>query len=247
VIKDTTNTPYNIRVENYPVAVQAFRNFFSSKIYVANAGSNNVSVIKGTSYPKKAYDIHVGITPMDMVFGLTSTKTGYPKIYVANAGSNNVSVINSATDKKEPHDIPVGITPSRIAYDSITNVIYVINRDSNTVSVINGFSDNIAAGVILNVNPANPGRIICNNTQYPTNIYLYVDTGTNCIAQPNKGFEFNTWVESPLTNGNSSIPLDSSGNLTVNRYGRFTVSFKPVPPTIPSVSESSEYCRITIV
>jgi hypothetical protein len=60
-----------------------------------------------------------------------------------------------------------------------------------------------------------------------------VDAGTNCIAQPNKNFEFNTWVESPLTNRNSSIPLDSSGNLTVNRYGVFTVNFKPLPPPIP--------------
>ena len=53
------------------------------------------------------------------------------------------------------------------------------------------------------------------------------------MAQPNKGFEFNTWVGSPLTNRNSSIPLDSSGNLTVNRYGVFTVNFKPLPPPIP--------------
>jgi hypothetical protein len=60
-----------------------------------------------------------------------------------------------------------------------------------------------------------------------------VDAGTNCIAQSNKDFEFNSWVVSPLTNRNSSIPLDSSGNLTVNRYGTFTVNFKPVPSPIP--------------
>jgi hypothetical protein len=52
------------------------------------------------------------------------------------------------------------------------------------------------------------------------------------MAQPNKNFEFNTWVESPLTNRNSSIPLVYSGNLTVNRYGVFTVNFKPLPPPI---------------
>jgi len=53
------------------------------------------------------------------------------------------------------------------------------------------------------------------------------------MAQPRPDFEFNAWVESPLTNRNSSIPLDSSGNLTVNRYGVFTVNFKPLPPPIP--------------
>jgi hypothetical protein len=73
-------------------------------------------------------------------------------------------------------------------------------------------------GVIFKVNPANSGKIIgliCNKDEYPTNIYLYVDAGTNCTVQPNKDLEFNTWVKSPLTNRNSSILLDSSGNLTV--------------------------------
>jgi len=86
-------------------------------------------------------------------------------------------------------------------------------------------------GFILNVNPPNSGEIRCNlplvyPTYYlvPTNTYIQLANGTNCRAQPNKDFEFNTWVESSLTNRNSSIPLDSSGNLTINRYGAFTVS-----------------------
>jgi hypothetical protein len=53
------------------------------------------------------------------------------------------------------------------------------------------------------------------------------------MAQANKDFQFNNWAWSPLTNRNSSIPLDSPGNLTVNRYGIFTVNFKPIPPPIP--------------
>ena len=99
--------------------------------------------------------------------------------------------------------------------------------------MIDGSSDKVAAGVTFNVNPANSGKIVCNKAEYPTNTYVYVDVGTNCMVQPNKNFEFNTWVVSPLTNRNSSIPLDSSGNLTVNRYGVFTVNFKPLPPPIP--------------
>ncbi|MGC2681800.1 MAG: hypothetical protein WA323_08020 [Candidatus Nitrosopolaris sp.] len=95
---------------------------------------------------------------------------------------------------------------------------------------------NVAVGIIFNVEPPNSGKIMCDNVVYPTNTYLYVNDGTNCMAQPNKDFEFNTWAESPLTNRNSSVPLDSSGNLTLDRYGMFTVNFKPVPPliTIPS-------------
>src|SRR5215469_1736202 len=118
------------------------------------------------------------------------------------------------------HDIPVGIRPSAIAVDANTHLIYVANSGSNTVSVIHVsakhigsdkvccFSYKVAAGIILNVNPANSGKIICNNpvpgSIYPTNTYLYADAETICTAQPNKDFVFNTWVESPLTNRNST-------------------------------------------
>lgn len=193
------------------------------------------------------HDIPVGKEPLDIV-------VGEGKYYVSNNGSNTVSVIDVSTSTKKP-DIPVGIRPTKLAYDANTNMIYVVNRGNvsqptlqklqpilgqpipshfnpfsssgpGTVSVIDGSSDKVAAGVIFSVNPANSGRIICNGAEYPTNIYLYVDAGTICTAQPNKDFEFNTWVENLPINRNSTIPLSSSGNLTVNRYGMFTVNFK---------------------
>src|SRR5947209_19425792 len=132
------------------------------------------------------------------------------------------------------------------------------NAGSHTLSVIDGFSHKVAAGVKLNIYPANTGKIECNkNQEYPTNIYLYIDVGTNCAAYPNKDFEFNGWVEN--LNRNSTIPLNTSTNstnstsllnsflstlgiikpngasptLTVNLYGTFTANFKPIPPTIP--------------
>jgi hypothetical protein len=64
---------------------------------------------------------------------------------------------------------------------------------------------------------------------YPANIYLYVDAGTNCVAQPNNGFGFTSWVENPLLNPDLSVPLNSSGNLTVNPFGTFTANFQTLP------------------
>lgn len=196
-------------------------------------GQGFVSVINATTDKKEPYDIPVGKFASDIV----ATKTYTPKLYVANQLSNTTSVINTATYKK--HDIAVGSYPEKVAYDPATDMIYVVNIGTSslggegTVSVIDGATDNVTAGVIFNVNPINSGKIRCHNAIYPTNTYLYVDAGTNCTAEPNKDFGFNTWVESPLTNRNSSIPLESTGNLTVNRYGVFTVNFKPLPPPIP--------------
>jgi len=159
------------------------------------------------------------------------------KIYVANYENNTVSVINATNDKKEPDNIPVGDHPSRLAVNQQTDMIYVANEGSNTISVIDGFSDKVAAGIRLNIHPGNSGTIVCGDSlrgeqEYPTNIYIYVDSGTNCTAHPNKDFQFSDWVEN--LNRNSTIPLsDSSGNLTVNRYGTFTANFIPNPPAIP--------------
>jgi hypothetical protein len=100
---------------------------------------------------------------------------------------------------------------------------------SGTISVIKGFTDRVAVGVIFDVNPPDSGAIKCDGTIYPTNTYIYVDSGADCTAQNNKGFEFNTWTESPLTNRNSSMPLEPSlfpETTTVDRFGIFTANFK---------------------
>jgi hypothetical protein len=158
-----------------------------------------------------------------------------------------VSVISASSDKVIS-TISVGTHPSAIAVsNAYPTIIYVLNTPPNrtnasprqTVSVIDGSVDEVAAGVTFNIHPANSGSIWCKNKEYPTNTYLYVANGTNCIARPIKGFEFNTWIEG---NPNSSTPLNSSGNLTINRYGAFTVSFMPHPVEMPLIvnQQSSE-------
>jgi YVTN family beta-propeller protein len=62
------------------------------KVYVANIGSNNVSVISTTSRTVMA-TIPVGTSPVHVAV----TPDG-SRVYVANSGSNNLSVINSTTD-----------------------------------------------------------------------------------------------------------------------------------------------------
>jgi hypothetical protein len=83
----------------------------------------------------------------------------------------------------------------------------------------------------VNVNPSDLGVIKYDGTIYPINTYIYVDSGTHCTAQRlnGTGFEFNTWVESPLTNRNSSTPIESSDypeTITVDRYSIFTANFR---------------------
>ena len=224
VINASNNSkePHDIPVGKYPTYIAY--DYTNNKIYVANSASNTVSVIDGDN-DSKIRDISVGKSPTHIALDYTNNK-----IYVSNRDNNTVSVINGSNYRT--HAIPVGKLPRSIAFNYETRMIYVANEGSNSVSVINGFSDKIAAGVRLNIYPANSGEIICNAKEDPTNSYLYMDAGTKCTAQQNKDFEFSTWVEN--LNRNSTLPLRaSSGNLTVDRYGTFTANFTTIPPAIP--------------
>ena len=148
--------------------------------------------------------------------------------------------------------IPVGTNPVDIAASNVyPSISYVLNEafnqtDPNTISVIDDSVDKVAAGITFNIHPTNSGNVWCNNKEYPTNIYLYVASGTKCIAKPAKDFAFSSWVEN--LRHNSTIPLnqsaisdspwnsllstlgmkpnDTSATFDVNRFGTFTANFK---------------------
>jgi YVTN family beta-propeller protein len=126
----------------------------TNMIYVANTGSNTVSVIQDDAsndflvFLKRLLPIYktnlhnvksipVGIQPNAIAIDRATNK-----IYVANTNSNSVSVIDG--DSSNPNvvkSIPVGIQPNAIAINPTTNKIYVANTGSNTVSVIDGKMD----------------------------------------------------------------------------------------------------------
>lgn len=135
-----------IMVGKFPMDIQV--NQATDKIYVANAGSDSVSVIDSDAggLPKS---ISVGLEPTSIAIDEDSDK-----IFVANQGSGSVSVIDGHNDTVIK-DIPIGVKnkslsilgvpnlsyPSvamHIIYDKSSDKIYVANPGSNTVSVING-------------------------------------------------------------------------------------------------------------
>ena len=145
------------------------------KIYVANFDNNTVSVINASS-DKGISTIPVGENPGDIAVNPSTNK-----IYVANLGSNTVSVISASSDK-EISRIPVGENPGAIQASSVfPSLSYVLDKPINhtdTVSVIDDSVEKVAAGVTFNIRPANSGNVWCNNEEYPTNIYLYLVSGT---------------------------------------------------------------------
>ena len=226
----------NITVGAYPISITTSMD----AIYVANGESNTVSVINPANNTV-IKNITVGDNP--------GSSYGFgDAVYVANSDSNTVSVINPANNTVIKN-IKVGANPGSIY--GFGGAVYVANSDSNTVSVINPVTNDVVAGVTFDINPFVGGQIICNGLDAPINRYFYVSSETECVAKPNNGYEFASWVETFAGNStrtiNASTPTDSplaafldafsndpAASLTINRFGNFTAYFKALPPPVPA-------------
>jgi YVTN family beta-propeller protein len=100
------------------------------RVYVANSGSNNVSVIS-TASDTVTTTIAVGTAPR----GVAVTPDG-KTVYVTNSGSGTVSAISTATNTVIGTPIAVGSAPFGVAVIPDGHKVYVTNGAAGTVSVI---------------------------------------------------------------------------------------------------------------
>ncbi len=118
VLKDSGST---IPLATTPVGTNpvgiAF-NAATNKIYVANSGSNNISVIDGaTNMVTATITDSKAVAPVAVAVNATTNT-----IYVANSQSNNLTVIDGATGTVTA-TIMVGTSPSGMGVDSQMNFI----------------------------------------------------------------------------------------------------------------------------
>lgn len=116
-----------IPVGTNPVAIGGLPNL--TKFYVANQGSNTVSVVKPDNTVSAT--IPVGAAPSFIV-----TSADNARVYALNSGAGTVSVIDAATDAVTS-TVTVGATPNFAVFDARNLRVYVANSGGNTISVIN--------------------------------------------------------------------------------------------------------------
>ena len=116
-------------------------------VFVANSGSDSVSVISGDS--AVGSPIAVGANPTGLAYDASNGD-----VYVANSGSDNVSIISGATDTVVGSSITVGANPSGVTYDPGNGDVYVANSGSDNVSVISGATDLlVGSGIPVGISP----------------------------------------------------------------------------------------------
>jgi YVTN family beta-propeller protein len=177
-------------------------------LYVANAGSNTVSVVDGRTN-SIVTNITVGDNPNSLSIDLKAHE-----VYVANSASNTVSVIDTLTNKITAN-ISVGTTPVDIAIDRDRQLIFVANRDSNTISVIDGGTEKVLAKIPV-------GRLPMGLAIDPFTSVLYVaNAGSNTVSvidymlAESVSFKSNLIANVSMSVGN--YPNDVAVNPTTNK------------------------------
>jgi YVTN family beta-propeller protein len=205
----------NIPVGENPVDIDVE----NGKLFVANSGDGNVSVINTSSFTLiKNISINKGISAIDIVNDLD-------KIYVADKQSNHIRVINGS-NYNVIANITVGKDPSNIAINQRTDKVYIANEGSDSVSIIDPNQDKLIGGFTFNIHPPNSGFIQCNNfnSSLPLSQHFYMTSEMNCVAKPNKGFDFVSWEENLSKNGTLLKKNPALTPITVFDYIAYYVS-----------------------
>ena len=182
--------PTTIPVGKYPEGIAYDPG--TGEIYVANFGSNTVSVINDSTNTVVA-TIKVGTQPKNIVYD-----SGKDEVFVTNWGSGTVSVISDRTHLVVA-TIPVGIHPVGIAYDSAKSEIFVANSGDNTVSVISDTNNSVVATITTGTNPSQ-------GLSSPHPIGVTYDSATNEIYIVNS-YPDRSWfgTVSVISDNNNSV------------------------------------------
>ena len=149
--------------------------------YIANLGSNSVSVVN-TATNTVIATVAVGSQP----FGVSVSPDG-SKVYVAisDAWSSDVSVINTGSNTVIA-TVAVGSVPQGVAVSTDGSKVYVANGNSNTVSVINTTTNAVDATIFVGTTPwgvsvsPNGSKVYVANSN-STNVSV-INTATNTVS-----------------------------------------------------------------
>ena len=130
------------------------------RIYVADYGSNTVSVID-TSTNIVIDTVNVGSYPVRLAFNTSGTR-----VYVTNSATYNPGVIGTVSvidtsNNKVVNTITVGMKPTGVRVNSDDTLVYVTNETSDSVSIIDTSSNSVISTVHVGTYPRD---IVIRNT-----------------------------------------------------------------------------------
>ena len=122
----------------------------TGNIYIANQGSNNVSVISSNVLSVTAtIPLPAGDSGPVMIAGNAANN----QIFVINRGSGTVTQISTIDNTVVSPSITVGSSPIWGVMSSDGLFVFVVNQGSNNVSVIDASTRNVIATIAVDISP----------------------------------------------------------------------------------------------
>ncbi|MBI5805335.1 T9SS type A sorting domain-containing protein, partial [candidate division TA06 bacterium] len=211
-----TNATATVAAGTKPIAAAV--NPVTNKIFVANNGSDNVTVIDGAD--NDTTTVPSGSNPRDVAVNPVTNK-----IYVINDTNNNLTIVDGITN--DTNVVIVGNYPVAVAVNPVTNKIYVANYNGGDVSVIDEINKTTAS-VFAGTNPYAIAVNLVTNKIYVANYYgnnvTVIDGATNATTTVTAGTTPVAVAVNPVTNkiyvanwgSNNVTVIDGADNSTIN-------------------------------
>jgi YVTN family beta-propeller protein len=153
------SVPESTAVGTDPIAIDVDTNRSVREAFVANAGSDNVTILRynvsgPTVQPVGTYrslyqvaNVSVGSRPSAILFDPYNNL-----VYVANSGGDNLTVVNPVSNTVIA-SIVVGFDPAALLLDPYSDLLYVANAGSSNVSIVNGSTDRVSSTLATSSGP----------------------------------------------------------------------------------------------
>lgn len=187
-----------------------------SEVYVANKGSNNVTVINVVDGSVTQPAIAVGAAPSYVIASPDSAC-----VYVANSGDGTVSVISTGSHTTVGAPIATGAGPSFIKFDANLGRVYVVNSGGNSLSILshsNACTPTLLATVAVGVAPKSAAPLADGTRIYVSN------SGDNTVSVVDAGsLKVKTTIAVPASPVSVAAASNSSRVYTANSGGSISI------------------------
>jgi len=175
--------------------------------YVANRGSNTVSVINGAAQVTPT--IPVGKGPAGI-----AVNPATQRVYVANRDDGTIAVIDGATNQVVD-TIAVGTHPESVAVDATTNTVYVADEGTitagnpnGTVRAIDGKTDHLTAVAAVGGERSQPHGIAVDPATH--HVFVGYSTPSSNAAAMLDGASLQTLATALLGSPPFAVALDAA-------------------------------------